>query len=569
MSYFDLHVHPSLKASLTDDPERFNAWSDIPFYADGVRGVVLQRFKEIITSQANLTQAEQRCRVIVVALIGLELAFARNVAIRFVLASPHVSPLSRKILRQIRKNELSYFDVLKLDLATLLHSQQGKTFNLVTAAAEIKADALNVLLSVEGAHSFQHEPLNPDGSNAEHIVANFTSFKNDARYRLHHLTLTHLTRQPACVHCYGVNIQVLGVNLTRDPDFQPDPNKKGLSQLGKNLIVAAYDQTTSKRVLIDIKHMSYLSRIEFYALHDSDAWRNIPIIVSHAGVTGTSFAAATFTSIERAARADECDLVYWTRVTTRRGTAFNPWTINLFDEDIEQIVASGGMIGVSMDQRILGFEKNFFGEFMSPREVEALELYNRPPALQISDAGIPEVLTKENQIFYPFATDPDVQALINEECARELAEGEEVDDVYGDMLFDLAAEEDHLDAAASAVSHIDFLSHTILHIVEVGWRKGFDGTSGKPNATDCICLGSDMDGIVDSANFPHHTGDQDVDKKNWITINEYNRLQEELAISLERCKQDPRYVLARDVDVHSIIQKVMMQNGMAFLQKHF
>ena len=38
-------------------------------------------------------------------------------------------------------------------------------------------------------------------------------------------------------------------------------------------------------------------------------------------------------------------------------TVFNPWTINLFDEDILEIVESSGMIGIIMDERVLGYGK--------------------------------------------------------------------------------------------------------------------------------------------------------------------------------------------------------------------
>lgn len=36
--------------------------------------------------------------------------------------------------------------------------------------------------------------------------------------------------------------------------------------------------------------------------------------------------------------------------------SFNPWSINLMDEDIIEILKSGGILGVSLDVRILGFQ---------------------------------------------------------------------------------------------------------------------------------------------------------------------------------------------------------------------
>ncbi len=77
-------------------------------------------------------------------------------------------------------------------------------------------------------------------------------------------------------------------------------------------------------------------------------------------------------------------------------------------------------------------------------------------------------------------------------------------DLSGDLLFDLDKkenEEEEVKLTISGNSHIDYLACNIFHIIKVGLHKKFDGTEGKPDVTNCICLGSDLDGIVDAMNF--------------------------------------------------------------------
>ncbi len=86
---------------------------------------------------------------------------------------------------------------------------------------------------------------------------------------------------------------------------------------------------SSRRILIDIKHLSYPARTGFFKVHrkheaDQD---NFPIIASHAAVTG-------FKNPE-----DE-----------GRGLPFNSGDINLYDDDILEIKRSEGLIGLMMEE---------------------------------------------------------------------------------------------------------------------------------------------------------------------------------------------------------------------------
>src|SRR4029079_15317853 len=53
------------------------------------------------------------------------------------------------------------------------------------------------------------------------------------------------------------------------------------------------------------------------------------------------------------------------------GVYYNCSSINLYNEDIEVILVSGGLIGLSFDQRILGFaDENVLRDVTVPHDVE-------------------------------------------------------------------------------------------------------------------------------------------------------------------------------------------------------
>ncbi|MEM7085245.1 MAG: membrane dipeptidase [Bacteroidota bacterium] len=91
-----------------------------------------------------------------------------------------------------------------------------------------------------------------------------------------------------------------------------------------------------KRILIDIKHFSIKSRIQFYKIIDEYRVRgdNIPIISSHSAVSG-------FKTLEESRRRKD------SRKLNKRSYV-SRWDINLTDEDIITIYKTDGLIGILM-----------------------------------------------------------------------------------------------------------------------------------------------------------------------------------------------------------------------------
>ncbi len=119
----------------------------------------------------------------------------------------------------------------------------------------------------------------------------------------------------------------------------------GMKAMKKLLKIGEFSQE-ARRVLIDVKHMAARSRKEFYELikqhnanHPGDI---IPIIASHVGYAGTD----TLETLIQQAEI-ETDM-------KPDNDRYLEWGINVCDEDISTIVESGGLIGISYDERILG-----------------------------------------------------------------------------------------------------------------------------------------------------------------------------------------------------------------------
>lgn len=158
-------------------------------------------------------------------------------------------------------------------------------------------------------------------------------------------------------------------NPGKASDFTPEDMRRGFTDKGLRAIQQLLsvkiqsddsvvdDPNQGRRVLVDTKHMSASSRLEFYnkiirpyalrpevrlAKDGQAPLACIPVIASHSAYSGID-------SLETmiAGYFEENDF-------PRAGNPFNYWNINLSDEDIEMIVTTGGMIGLNLDQRVLG-----------------------------------------------------------------------------------------------------------------------------------------------------------------------------------------------------------------------
>jgi hypothetical protein len=198
--------------------------------------------------------------------------------------------------------------------------------------------------------------------------------------------------------------------------------------------------------------MSLQSRLDFYKIRKEE-FPDVPIIASHIGVTGTSFRrnAIKFVDSTMSVTLNE---VYF-KFDLCKGlvnTYFNPWSINMYLEDIEEIVASGGLMGVSLDKRILGCEAVVANEFLSAEET---------------------ILLRNKQIVKDIDVLKDLQTI---------------------QALDISM-------LSRSKNELHYLANNILYIVRVGQEVMInkDGIETKvgDDIWKHICIGSDFDGLIE------------------------------------------------------------------------
>ncbi|MBA3900537.1 MAG: hypothetical protein H0X62_10060, partial [Bacteroidetes bacterium] len=106
--------------------------------------------------------------------------------------------------------------------------------------------------------------------------------------------------------------------------------------------------------LIDIKHMSLKSRKDYYEYRRSKGYSE-PILATHMGVTGLSWDYKFPVSACKKFKGRGYSMIkYYQEKQEGALVPFNPCSINMYDEDIKEVLLSGGLIGMSLDRGILG-----------------------------------------------------------------------------------------------------------------------------------------------------------------------------------------------------------------------
>jgi microsomal dipeptidase-like Zn-dependent dipeptidase len=429
--FFDLHCHPGLKSYLTASREkdRISCWQLID--VRGPFGFVDRFFKgNMLDSSSSLSQLKKgNVSIAVVGLYAYERTMIKSILTKFqdtaILNRFRIKQLDYNLLRKLASKKSNYFRLFKGVQRHLLKAKRLQPeYNLVKKFSDFVPDKLNVVLSIEGGHNlFSRKPYRNDG---KRVMRNLSKLKTGKR-RYFFFGPAHLERNPLCTHAFGMKI-------IDDEKFNPDGDAYGISNLGKRVIKKALENP--HRILIDIKHMSLVSRLQYYDMLQNNDLGEVPIIMSHAGVTGVSYNSMPI---------DKCELTgKWFKVryykpAGLRHTAFNPWSINLYDEEIPVIIASNGIIGMNLDERILG-TKQHSGK-------ERTEYFSRKDFEDYWDQ-VPEDNSTNNQS----------RRYRRNNCNRWYM-------YHGD------------------VKH---LCNNILHIVKIGG----------PKAWDHICIGSDYDGMI-------------------------------------------------------------------------
>lgn len=221
---------------------------------------------------------------------------------------------------------------------------RGK-YAVVKSAGELKETVdhgdIAIVLTIEGAHA-----LGSDQDDLDTLLARVKEIKAWP-HPLLFITFSHHFYNYLAGHAHsfpGAASVILDQKKGMDSGFS-DAGWKVLKALLSLDEDNNHTASMGRRILIDVKHMSARSRSEFYGKIIRPCLEKgleIPVIASHCGYSGIK----SLNDLDRNAVDEDDDTII--------DQKFYGWNINLSQEDIEIILLTRGLLGLSFDQRIMG-----------------------------------------------------------------------------------------------------------------------------------------------------------------------------------------------------------------------
>ena len=217
-------------------------------------------------------------------------------------------------------------------------------------------DDIALVLTIEGSHVVSmdtHSKRVPDDVLFERIEALKT--QPDPIF---FITFAHHFDNGLCGHAHSVpdKLSMLVDQSPRMNEGFEEENQIGLRAARAFLdLDEALEPLDSRRILLDIKHMSARTRLQYYeqivrpyrenwqtwSAEKQARYPHIPLVASHACYAGVRTLAELEQNVDK-----EDD--HW------HAPPFNAWNINLCDEDMVELFESGGVVGICFEQRIAG-----------------------------------------------------------------------------------------------------------------------------------------------------------------------------------------------------------------------
>jgi microsomal dipeptidase-like Zn-dependent dipeptidase len=475
---FDFHFHLLFKHYLSNGTP-----INEQVKTSGLASLLNDLFGGPFNSQSSPDQVkDSQLYLGVASIISLEHAFARRILHVLGIDFSHILPLNKEIVNKTRDGKTSYYAEFQQQVKMYLDNKatleqapyhikytgrkdwEGKTRQQIADTLKNDNTQRYLIFSIEGGHNLSDVPIR-GAALSRTPELNLKDIQDNSELDFISINLCHLSyipEQPLGGFAQGLNKQAQIAFSSED--FMPKAGL-GLTQLGKKVIRQALLHE-KRPVLIDLKHMSVYTRFHYYRyreslINETATVNRLPIITSHTGFTFTSlnnylakkqFRSTTgqqdgaFVCIVES----ENRKIGKTNDSINSGLYGNPWTINLFDEEIIEIMSSRGMIGISLDQRILGAEK-------------------------MVDSNRPEYF--------------DPEYIAKEEWEKLFRDGQ----LPGaEKLFDF------LSIPSRAERHLMLLCLHIIYAVRIGNA----GIGWEPDTSpwDHICIGSDFDGLINPIN---------------------------------------------------------------------
>ncbi len=454
MPFFDFHCHPGMKPQFSDPQTKVTPWDFIDAKLSIARDLKLRvnkLFNEVLNSQSNLTQLiKADVKLIGLILHAPEQKIGKALGEKNIVNKGSVSLINGKQLAYLTTGVHSY-ELIKEELRWLevsVSPAPGAKLKIIRTPADFNENAANTVFGaiiVEGLHCFFDDPNDPNAK--EIYLRNFHEFTN--AHTVLSINLCHMQQNQFCNHAHGIQF------------FNPSyfyPTLKGITAWGLEMI----GLMNSKKILVDIKHMSLKSRWEIYTLYNPNGDNKFkqPLICTHAGTTGLSIRDRVKFILNKPVDKGLVYEVSYLKPLSKHfeNTYHNCSSINLYNEDIENILLSGGIIGLSFDQRILGF----------------------------ADESVIPGLTVPHDLEY----------ISHQEAEFFLGPQPTALPVWPDDTNVWTAEDfEDLDQSLLIETHRRFLVNNIIHIL---WVANKNASLNIQDAAKQICIGTDFDGLINA-----------------------------------------------------------------------
>lgn len=338
--FADFHCHPTLKTyghSFENSSygfKRRNIWFQQK--NSYLRKLICRKLSIAKFSQADFSSfKEGNVKLVTASLYPFEKGFFINLFGRGSLSAflaNAIIGISYYRVRNIQQH-LNYFEDLENEYNFLLEAvKQNNEVELFfpTKSRDFKLIKNNnktaIVFSIEGAHVFNCG-LRKYGreTNEKEVIENIYKVKN---WKVSPATITfaHNFMNDFCGHARSLD--PLGKLVNQDEMLN-----YGITKLGYKALDALLDTKNGKVIYPDLKHMSLLSRKEYYLhLDQFHKEEKIPVLISHGAVTGTSWANSEVALTD---------------------SIFSDADINFYDEELIIIAKSNGLFAIQMDSRRL------------------------------------------------------------------------------------------------------------------------------------------------------------------------------------------------------------------------
>ena len=495
-----------------------------------------------------------------------------------------------KRIRQINEGGYNYYNMLVQEYNYFVSNQNqqpgqynagisyGIAKNFDDYTRIINEGKIAFITSVEGTNVFLDDSTNykshlkKDKKNdternkiRDIVKSNVIDFKSKD-YPLFIVTFAHHQYNFLCGHSQSF-IGVIKTILNQKGKTRTDDgrNKKidfyeiGLRRIGLEIIEVILSKDPEHgngRSLIDTKHMSPKARFQYHELVRKKRSHGdpIPIIQTHTGANGRP-------SMKDVAEG-RADLELSKHENEQ--SSFFTGAINLFDDEIKDIVESDGLMGIMLDEKRIMGEKlpedtEYFANFL-PAEDQRANYFPDMAEEQEANKQLPKNKVKYHKKLHRKA--------INEmiEHRRDLELHSVVGGEYQLTPEQITAKNERIDKLDDLVKDLQRLLQDIFHSILLNQYLHIAKVINDKKVWNHVCIGSDYEGVINPLDIYFYASDLKDLKTDMIDYwkKAVKKWEDE---NVEAFRKYKDYLFGENID--SVVERILWGNSQAFLQKYF